>query len=204
MKKLLLSFIIALLVLSPASAKQRLLGSVQLLLANGRARCTVFAINEEEKLWATAKHCLIGYDLKLETEPSYSIGGGYAHPIYAAPAPDDVAILKAELAGRALELAKEAPELAEQVRIVGHPYGLPQLVITEGIIAAKNVPLSPKVPISDILDVTVAGGNSGSPVLDKRGKVVGLLWGKFTRSNHSLSVPWETLKKLVGEYFDER
>lgn len=51
---------------------------------------------------------------------------------------------------------------------------------------------------SVVLDVTAAGGNSGGPVYDAHGKIVGILVGKFGQSAHSIMVPSATICRLLG------
>src|SRR3990167_6686083 len=105
MKKLLLSLLALSLLLTPAFGAQRLLGSVQLLRVNGKGRCTIFAINTDDKLWATAKHRVVGAGLHIDNEPTYTIGIGTLRPIYVSPMPDDIAVFEAERAGIEIRLA---------------------------------------------------------------------------------------------------
>ena len=160
--------------------------------------CTTFSINEKEDYWATARHCV-----RAAQERGYGmfILGEKASVVFESVGDDDVAILEAETDAPSLKLSKEPLEVGDEVVIKGFPYGLPRLIKVKGYLAAKGVPLGPGAPISDILDITVAGGNSGSPVLNEDGKVVGLLWGGFVNSPHAASIPWETLKRIVGDYF---
>lgn len=200
MKKLLHVLLIAALsfpALGAARRPKRVSDSV-LPLQNEHFKtfCTAFSINEVERLWMTAKHCVEaaeerGWEMRLNK--------GWAEAVYISPGFDDIAILQAEYAGVALKLAEKAPQVGDDLYIQGFPYGLPVLVTTRGILAAKGLPIKGR-PMSDILDITVAGGNSGSPVF-KDGKVIGLLWGGFVNSPHSLSIPWETLKRLTSEYW---
>ena len=52
-----------------------------------------------------------------------------------------------------------------------------------------------------LADFHVVAGNSGSPVL-KSGRVVGLLWGRFNDSEHSLSIPWEALHQHLQPFWE--
>lgn len=81
----------------------------------------------------------------------------------------------------------------EHVWIVGAPHGIYPFT-TEGYIVGYNLEgLWSSVPVS--------GGNSGSPLLDDYGNVLGMLVSGGTRYNHiSLSVP----AYLLREFLDER
>jgi S1-C subfamily serine protease len=197
--RILLPVLLALTILAPSSGAT-LLPSVMPLRAEiegvERTFCTAFAINEQEHLWATAKHCV---EAALDEEWEMRIGGGFAYPIYLTPGGDDVAVIQAERAGEALSLAFEAPSVGQAIRIQGYPYGLPIRVTVTGTLAGRMLPIAGQ--FSDVLDINVAGGNSGSPVMNEDGRVIGVLWGRFVQSSHALAVPWETLQRLISGYF---
>lgn len=187
------TLLLALTLLMPVAARDaRLEQSVQPLQFEGQTFCTAFSINEHEGLWATAKHCAV---FVLEKHLTVTIGGVWAQPVYLA-AMDDVAIYQSARHAPALRLASRAPAVGDTIRVEGYPYGLFRLIEARGYVAARMEPTDNG--ISDVLDVTVAGGNSGSPVLNASGDVVGVLWGKFQESDHALSVPLETVSRELG------
>ncbi len=180
----------------PTSARKASLEqSVQPLQYQGDTFCTAFSVNEQEGLWATAKHCAT---FVLDQHLQVTIGGTWAIPVYLAPM-DDVAIYQSARHAPALPLAEAASKVGDVIRVEGFPYGLFNLIEARGYVAARMEPTNNGV--SDVLDVTVAGGNSGSPVLNAHGEVIGVLWGKFTSSDHALSVPWETVNRAIGRFF---
>jgi hypothetical protein len=191
---LVLAFVLALPLSAPAKAT--LLDSVMPLQHDGATFCTAFSINEQDHLWLTARHCAAAV---LEGDWAITIGYDWAFPVYLSPGRDDLAVFQSNLPGKALALAGAPAGVLSEVEVWGFPYGLP-LTKTHGRVAARNVPVGPTSGISDLLDVTVAPGNSGSPVLQD-GKVVGVVWGKFDSSNHAISVPYDVVKRLVGIYF---
>jgi S1-C subfamily serine protease len=149
--------------------------------------------------------------LEDKTGETVTIENLAAYVIYVDPW-TDVAVFQSAAHEPALTLADAAPEAChpfvenhcETFTIIGYPYGITRTV-TQGTLGARNVPiLHPtyeRYVTSDILDLAVAGGNSGSPVLNAKGEVVGVLWGGFVESPHSLSVPWDSVKRALGGYW---
>jgi S1-C subfamily serine protease len=177
------------------------LNSVQALQHDSLIFCTAFSINEAEGIWATAQHCVRAADAQ---EWEMKIHGVRVITIYR-DAGHDLALVQGDVYAPALPFALRAPARGAVVEVRGFPYGFPGLVITHGAIAARMIPLKHQplgMIYNDILDLTVAGGNSGSPVLES-GYVVGILWGGFTRSPHSISVPWEVIKRAIGHYWEQ-
>ena len=164
--------------------------------------CTAFSINEQEHLYMTAGHC-VAYS--IENKVPMMIKGGWAVPVMARFGDgNDIAVIHAEYGSPAVKMSSHAPEVGDAISIIGFPYGLAKAIEVHGYLAGKSVPLSDpgmEWPISDVLDITVAGGNSGSPVFNEDGRVVGLLWGGMTSSPHALSIPWEMINRLAGGYY---
>lgn len=161
--------------------------SVQLLRI-GKGICTAFSVGSGS--WMTAAHCAEGILIVREhglvaTMSGHRVEVEYVDPDY------DFAVLSSSLKAPALRFASKAPQVDDPISVEGHPYGVPSVVRMTGTIAARMVPFN-GIP-SDILDVTIGGGNSGSPVLNVAGEVVGVIWGRFEESEHALSVPWEML-----------
>lgn len=186
--------------------------SVQPLQMNGTETfCTAFSINQEKGLWVTAEHCIRFAAAQAEEDPTFTmtILGHKAIPIYADDHAD-VAMLQAETNIPALPLSDRAPrpyregESHDLLEVRGFPFGISRLISTEGYLSAHFIPIEhPQFSghtIGDILDVTGAPGNSGSPVL-MNGKVVGVVWGGFTGTPYMIGVPWEELVRALGPYW---
>lgn len=159
--------------------------------------CTTFSINETEGIWATAQHCVRGAE---QRGWGMTIHGVAVITIFHAPE-NDLALVQGDVHAPALPLATQAPAVGDRIEIRGFPYGM-GYVVTWGKVAARNIPLQHEplgLIYNDILDVTGAPGNSGSPVL-KDGYVVGVLWGGF-ETPHSIGVPWEVVKRALGAYW---
>lgn len=195
--------------LSVAAAPTRVLNIMPLHNQAGQNFCTAWHINVKDDLWATAGHCVAGAYRRGYT---MMIAGHVASLVYINYGEEnDIAVLQVRgIKATPFKLAPRAPEsckvvmnerVCTEIYVIGYPYGFPVLTTTPGIIAARRVPMGMQ-PTSDILTAAVAGGNSGSPVIDKQGRVVGLLWGAFTESPHSLAIPYEAVKRDIGVYFN--
>ena len=197
MRRILILLVAVSLLVTPVGAA---MDSIQPLQRedNRRTFCTAFSIDEAVGMWMTAAHCT---NAATENGWEFSVGGYEATTVFEDLAAD-VAVVLSKAKAKAFELSDKAPSVGTVVVVKGFPYGLPRLITTEGKVAARNVPIDHWGPV-DILDLTVAGGNSGSPVL-MDGKVVGVLVAKFIGSEHSISVSWETMKRLAGSYFSRR
>jgi len=96
----------------------------------------------------------------------------------------DVALLRSEdsLTGRALELAAEKPRLGTELAVLGFPDWVQDLRVTKGVVSSLEHPLSyadftVEKPVM-VTDAAINGGNSGGPVVDRMGVVIGLVTGK--------------------------
>lgn len=174
---------------------------VQPLQHLGRTFCTSFSINKDAGIWATCGHCA-QYVIKEEIEVTIM---GQPAKLLAMHDQYDLAVFQSSAHAKAIKLARRAPQVRDFVEVQGFPYGLPKLVITSGRLATKAMPIyHPTYGLimdSDVLDLTVAGGNSGSPVLNADGDLIGVLWGGFDVPL-SLTVPWESLKQALPYYIN--
>lgn len=209
MRRVLAAVLVALaLACTPASAAKKHIHapieSIQPLQFRGANFCTAFSINEKAGFWATAGHCAIAAAQVWEkTGEPVTIHGELATIIYVDML-WDIAVFQGERGFKALPLGHGPLVQGEGLTVIGYPYGIARTV-TKGWIGARNItivhPSTGYLMTSDLLDVTVAGGNSGSPVLNEYGQVVGILWGAFNASSHSLSVPWEALVAVLHSYW---
>lgn len=112
-----------------------------------------------------------------------SVAVGHDEEVYAATVTGidsdaDVALLDLTqpiAGGHVFDLATDQIPAGTEVAVIGHPLGDP-LTITEGNVSRSDDQLWPDVQ----LDVSVSPGNSGGPVLDRDGNVVGVLLAKDT------------------------
>lgn len=88
----------------------------------------------------------------------------------------DLAILKTELPGtKFMPIIKQATRIGEEVFVVGHPFGY-EFSVSKGVISSLDR-YDSKYPFVSYMqtDATVQSGSSGSPVINRNGKVVGII-----------------------------
>ena len=197
MIKILMSLVLLLGLVMPSYGALDSIQPLQ-LTDSRRTFCTAFSIDEAVGMWQTAAHCVLAMQ---EQGMGFTVGGYEASAIFV-DVDLDLAVVLSKAKAKAFELSNVAPAVGAAVVVKGFPYGLPNLIVTTGKIAARNVPITHWGPV-DILDLTVAGGNSGSPVL-LNGKVVGVLVARFAGSEHAVGVSWETIKRISGSFYAKR
>lgn len=114
-------------------------------------------------------------------------GKGKVYPVTGALAVDeegDLALLNVEMPlerARTSELASELPDEGETIFVIGNPLKL-EGSVTDGIVSAvREVPNSYR-----IIQITapISHGNSGSPVFNLRGQVLGVVTVKVTNGQN--------------------
>lgn len=204
MKRILLSLLLAILLLVPASITESksfgFLASIRPLqmasIETGELRniCTTSSINEKKDYWITAAHCV------ADDDPRYI--EGTAVFVTEKDVDLDLAVLTAPMMDvKAIDLAQQGPKVGDEALIAGHPFGYPGLFLTQGHVANVDADLDDTHRFM-ILDVAIAPGNSGSPVLDKHGDMISILqvgWGGYSPVGGGAT--WRDLARFAGKYF---
>lgn len=99
-----------------------------------------------------------------------------------------------------LNLAEKESQAGNKIYVAGYPYGMP-FTITEGSVSSPKQLIDGKYYLQT--DAAVNPGNSGGPMLNDNGEVVGVTVSKLTEAdNMGFGIRVETLRKLletVGE-----
>ena len=99
-------------------------------------------------------------------------------------------------------------EVGDWVLAIGAPEGLPQTV-TSGIISAKGRTTGRSISYQDFLqtDAAINHGNSGGPLVNMRGEVIGLNTAIISRTGVNqgigLSVPSNMVRHIMGQLIDK-
>ena len=132
-------------------------------------------------------------------------GRNFPAKLIGSDLPTDIAVLRIEAPGiEALPLGdSDAVRVGQQVLAVGNPYGLEESV-TRGIVSAKGRPSKSDSSIEFFQhDAAVNQGNSGGPLLNMRGEIVGINSQIFSRTGGwqgiSFAIPSNAAKRILGE-----
>ena len=140
---------------------------------------------------------LVGQTLKI---------GDRVLKILALDTEHDLCIMEPDLTRRPLYLAANYHN-GEKITVIGHPRGLPQ-TIREGRILGDYNFVARWLPNKNVIrSVHISaisyGGNSGSPVVNRFGNLVGVLFAGDTRFHtEAYIVPLENVKIFLDKFND--
>ncbi len=149
----------------------------------------------DEHTLVTNRHVVEGArDLQLETADGRDIEVTATGSATVA----DLAVVRTDQElPQALPLAVADPVPGQLVTVVGYPEGGPRTVsrgVVEGFV---QDPLGGETQVI-VSTATVAPGNSGSPMLDDSGAVVGVVYAAETESGRAVAVPVSVLRELLA------
>lgn len=96
-----------------------------------------------------------------------------------------------------LYLAPQAPEPYGDAYTLGHPEGL-ALQYYDGYWTGR-MEVGPNL-WADAWSFPAVGGQSGSPILNSRGQVIGLLAWIFKDNNQAMGVQWAQLRDFISTF----
>jgi len=99
-----------------------------------------------------------------------------------------------------LEWADLQVRQGQQVHAAGYPRGGPEMVLTEGKVTTVNASGQSNWSSLDRVvahDARIRPGNSGGPLLDSDGRVVGVNYARVTSPRQSFAIPAETAFEIV-------
>lgn len=150
----------------------------------------------ENGLIATNKH-VIGEARRIQVETS----DGEKHDVvevFASDAHLDLAIVRIEKTGMKPLTLGDSSKVTQGESVVGmgNPQGLAFSVVQGVVSAIRDVDDVPMIQIA----MPIERGNSGGPLLDRKGRVLGLLTLKSQKTeNLGFAMPVDALKKLVAK-----
>jgi S1-C subfamily serine protease len=139
---------------------------------------------------------------------SFSDGTVYPAELVALDPSSDLAVLTVpqvpEEKIKPLPLGNSTElKIGEQVATIGSPFDISD-VLSVGVVAKlgylfqlEGTPYS--IPDTIVADLPVYPGNSGGPLFNMKGEVVGVTSGSFGQTSISFSVPSSTIRKVVPE-----
>ena len=112
----------------------------------------------------------------------------------------DIALLSAEgdfSAVPEIMLADAETTIGQKINVAGYPYGMP-FTVTEGTVSSPKQLMNDSYYIQT--DAAVNPGNSGGPMFDAEGNVIGITVSKFSEAdNMGFVIPVERLKKVLED-----
>lgn len=114
----------------------------------------------------------------------------------------DLALLQLDGRGPALELAEEQPLVGQEVAAIGSPKGFLEQTLSTGIVSAVRI-LNGREVVQ--MTAPVSQGSSGGPVLDAKGKVVGVAtFAVKDGQNLNFAIPSTTVLRFLGRPVTQR
>lgn len=148
-----------------------------LLNENGFRYCSSSHIKYKRKIFTvTNRHCCENITYY---SPYVNVGGSFETILHMSEE-HDVCVLTATNVVRPLKLAEKEVKMWDPILIMGFPMGH-SLTPQAGIIILMNYDKAwgPKIYPSHEVLIKILPGNSGSPVLNKYGNVVGLAYATY-------------------------
>ncbi len=117
----------------------------------------------------------------------------------SATAVADLAIVTTEQSiGGFSALAQEDPVEGDAITVIGYPLGGKLTTVSGVVLGSIADPLGAALGTVMVTTAPVEPGSSGSPVLNEKGEVVGVIYAK-NESEQSFMVPVSLLRTLIAE-----
>ena len=141
-------------------------------------------------------------------------GHEYAATLTGGDATNDVAVLKADATGLdPVELGSSDDLIVgDQVVAIGNPLGELTSTLTVGYVSAKNRDVSTDGTVINMLqtDAAINSGNSGGPLFNMKGQVIGITTAKYSGASSSgasiegigFAIPIDDVRGLVDELIE--
>ncbi len=134
----------------------------------------------DEGLIVTNDHVIAGAS-SISVYPSGSSQSGHTATLVGEDANSDLALIRVDPSGLGLKpltlASSSSVQVGDSVYAIGNPYGLSE-TFTKGIVSALGreiaAPDGAKISGAIQTDAALNPGNSGGPLLDEQGKVIGV------------------------------
>lgn len=157
--------------------------------------CTAGKINGEKGLWLTAAHCVDDH-MYMQGKPVFVIDVNEAKDLAVVMSPTAV--------GTPLQLADRPSDWGGRVETAGYSFGYPKPFYFTGNVAHPGFVFPGEDQEFVLYDMPVAGGQSGSPILNNKGKLVGVMQVGFRAETFGVvsgGAPFRYVKEFAGKYF---
>jgi serine protease Do len=158
-----------------------------------------FVIDAEQGIVVTNNHVIADAD---EIEVNFSDGSKLKAELVGKDTKTDIAVLKIDPTRRKLKAVKfgdsDKMRIGDWVMAIGNPFGLGGSV-TVGIVSARNRDIN-SGPYDDFIqtDAAINRGNSGGPLFNMDGEVVGINTAIISPSGGSIGIGFSIPAKLAS------
>ncbi len=137
----------------------------------------------------------------VEVRIEFSDGSAATGAIVRRDEEQDLAVVQLEgpMAWPPIDVRSESPEVGMSVYVIGHPVGL-GWTVSQGIISGVRPSAETGGPPLLQTDAAISPGNSGGPVLDEHGRLVGIVQAKLVApgiDNIAFVIPAATVRSFL-------
>ncbi|WP_075916948.1 Do family serine endopeptidase [Bartonella apis] len=163
-----------------------------------------FVIDAEKGLIVTNNHVIADAD---DIEVNFTDGSKLKAKLLGKDAKTDLALLQVDSKAKKLTAVSfgdsESARIGDWVMAIGNPFGLGGTV-TVGIISARNRDISAG-PYDDFIqtDAAINRGNSGGPLFDMNGKVIGINTAIISPSGGSIGIGFAIPSDMATGVLDQ-
>lgn len=210
-----IAIIISLFVASSFSYSQlytkyvRYIGSNEMPLSiKGQTVCSSSQVSYKGvRVTLTNRHCCQAvkmlYPKTKKFEGHYMVIGQFMRKILLLDKKHDLCILEPDLSKSGIHLASSV-SVGEEIILIGHPRGLPKTYRNGHIVAVEYYTfpwITMDHPLPQYMISAIGyGGNSGSPVIDRYGQLIGVLFSGTNYHTEMGVVPLNYVKDFLTRY----
>jgi serine protease Do len=163
-----------------------------------------FVVDAEKGIIVTNNHVIADAD---EIEVNFNDGSKVKAKLKGTDTKTDIAVLEVDPKAHPLKAVKfgnsDAMRIGDWVMAIGNPFGLGGTV-TVGIISARNRDIN-SGPYDDFIqtDAAINRGNSGGPLFNMQGEVVGINTAIISPSGGSIGIGFSIPSQLAAGVVDQ-